>query len=88
MDIETSAEVRILVDRFYEKVRRDPLIGPIFDEVAKVDWPSHLATLYVFLEKAPERGGGKRDLLPRSVSDACEVADAVGETRRCAHIAA
>ena len=50
MDIETSAEVRILVDRFYEKVRRDPLIGPIFDDVAKVDWPSHLATLYSFWE--------------------------------------
>jgi hemoglobin len=50
VDIETSADVRLLVDRFYEKVRRDPLIGPIFDEVAKVDWPSHLATLYSFWE--------------------------------------
>jgi hemoglobin len=50
VDIQTSPEVRILVDRFYEKVRRDPLIGPIFDDVAKVDWPSHLATLCTFWE--------------------------------------
>ena len=58
MDIESSAEVRILVDRFYEKVRRDPLIGPIFDEVAKVDWPSHLATLYSFWETLLKVGEG------------------------------
>jgi hemoglobin len=38
------------VDRFYGKVRYDALLGPIFNDVAKVDWPSHMATLYSFWE--------------------------------------
>lgn len=50
VDIETTADVRTLVDRFYEKVNRDALLGPIFNEIAAVDWPSHLATLYTFWE--------------------------------------
>jgi hemoglobin len=50
MDIATTADIRALVDRFYEKVNRDVLLGPIFNEVAAVDWPSHLATLFKFWE--------------------------------------
>ena len=50
MDIVTTADVAMLVDRFYGKVRVDALIGPIFNDVAKVDWPSHMATLYSFWE--------------------------------------
>ena len=50
MDIATAADIKTLVDRFYEKVNRDALLGPIFNEVAGVDWPSHLATLYTFWE--------------------------------------
>jgi hemoglobin len=50
VDIQTSADIKTLVDRFYEKVNRDALLGPIFYEVAGVDWPSHLATLYAFWE--------------------------------------
>jgi hemoglobin len=45
VDIQTQAHIRILVDRFYEKVNRDALLAPIFNEVAGVDWPSHLTTL-------------------------------------------
>jgi hemoglobin len=50
MDIATAADIKTLVDRFYEKVNRDALLGPIFNEVAGVDWPSHLVTLYTFWE--------------------------------------
>jgi hemoglobin len=50
MDIATTADIKTLVDRFYEKVNRDPLLAPIFNEAAGVDWPSHLATLYAFWE--------------------------------------
>ena len=50
VDIATAADVKTLVDRFYEKVNRDALLAPIFNEVAGVDWPSHLATLYTFWE--------------------------------------
>lgn len=48
VDIQTTADIRTLVDRFYEKVNRDELLAPVFNEAAQVDWPSHLATLYTF----------------------------------------
>jgi hemoglobin len=46
MDIATTDDVALLVDRFYGKVRCDALLGPIFNDVAQVDWPAHMATLY------------------------------------------
>ena len=50
VDIETTADIRKLVDRFYDGVKRDPLLAPVFNDIAAVDWPSHLATLYAFWE--------------------------------------
>lgn len=50
MDIATTDDVALLVDRFYWKVRCDALLGPIFNDVAQVDWPAHMATLYSFRE--------------------------------------
>lgn len=49
-DIETPDDVRTLVDRFYEKVNADPLLAPIFNDIAKVDWHAHLPQLYRFWE--------------------------------------
>lgn len=43
----TEEEISTLVDRFYAKVRRDPEIGPIFNEKVE-DWPTHLALLKNF----------------------------------------
>jgi hemoglobin len=43
----TEEAIAILVDRFYAKVRRDPLIGPVF-MTAISDWDAHLATLRDF----------------------------------------
>lgn len=43
----TEKEISSLVDRFYAKVRRDPEIGPIFNEKVE-DWPTHLALLKNF----------------------------------------
>jgi len=43
----TEEEISTLVDRFYAKVRRDPEIGPIFNEKIQ-DWPAHLAILKNF----------------------------------------
>lgn len=43
----TEEEISTLVDRFYAKVRRDPEIGPIFNEKIQ-DWPAHLALLKNF----------------------------------------
>jgi hemoglobin len=44
-DIATRADVIRLVDSFYEKVKGDELLSPVF---AHVDWPSHLPTMYNF----------------------------------------
>lgn len=43
----TQAEISGLVDAFYSKVQRDPVIGPIFNEAIE-DWPAHLALLKEF----------------------------------------
>jgi hemoglobin len=42
-----EADIALLVDRFYAKVRRDPVIGPLFEEAVE-DWDAHLATLRSF----------------------------------------
>lgn len=50
MQIEHSIsaeEISTLVDTFYGKVRRDPVIGPIFN-AAIDDWPAHLTLLKNF----------------------------------------
>lgn len=47
-DIATRADVVRLVDTFYERVRADDLLGPIFDSVARTDWVVHLPKMYDF----------------------------------------
>jgi hemoglobin len=42
-----DAAIAALVARFYEKVRADGVIGPLFNE-AVADWPEHLDTLNKF----------------------------------------
>ena len=49
-DLEGRDDIRLLIGSFYTKVRRDELIGPIFSEVAKVDWDDHLPVMYDFWE--------------------------------------
>lgn len=44
-DLESRADIERLVDMFYDKVRKDELIGPVFSHV---DWPAHLPTMYKF----------------------------------------
>jgi hemoglobin len=47
-DISTDSDIRLLVDEFYRRVRLDPLLQPVFDDVARVDWMEHLPHLYAF----------------------------------------
>lgn len=44
-DITTRNDIKILVDRFYEKVQGDALLAPVFSHV---NWPHHLPTMYDF----------------------------------------
>ncbi len=49
-DIETYDDIVKLVDTFYQKVVKDPTLGPAFNDVAQVDWPNHLPRMYQFWE--------------------------------------
>jgi len=50
-DIENIADIKVFVDEFYENVRNDELIGPVFLEKIG-DWPHHLEKLYAFWNAA------------------------------------
>jgi hemoglobin len=44
-----EALIRAVVDHFYAEVRRDPLLGPIFNTIIPPErWPHHLATIADF----------------------------------------
>lgn len=49
-DISTSTDIQLLINTFYEKVRKDDTIGYIFNDIAKVDWEKHLPRMYSFWE--------------------------------------
>ncbi len=49
-DILTENDVKLLVDSFYEQVQADKSLGPIFNEVAQVNWEHHLPRMYAFWE--------------------------------------
>jgi hemoglobin len=49
-DITDRRDVACLVNVFYDRVRDDVLLGPIFDDVAHVDWSTHLPRMYDFWE--------------------------------------
>ncbi|SFE36763.1 group III truncated hemoglobin [Spirosoma endophyticum] len=48
--LDSPEAVRFLVDSFYKKVQADTFIGPIFTDVAQVDWSNHLPKMYAFWE--------------------------------------
>jgi len=47
-DIITLEDITTLVDVFYEKVRQDELLAPIFNERIQDRWPQHLEKMYSF----------------------------------------
>jgi hemoglobin len=47
-DIASRADIERLVNGFYERVRSDEILGPIFDDVAHTDWARHLPKMYDF----------------------------------------
>jgi len=49
-DLSTPADIRFLIDTFYEKVKADEVIGFIFNEIAQVNWAHHLPVMYAFWE--------------------------------------
>ena len=47
-DLDTPEEIAEMVRRFYADVAQDDLLGPMFNEVARVDWSEHLPKLAAF----------------------------------------
>jgi hemoglobin len=57
-DITGRADIECLVNTFYDKIRKDDLLGFIFNDVAKTDWAAHLPKMYAFWETMLFRTGG------------------------------
>jgi hemoglobin len=49
-DIDNRNDIKILVNKFYDKVRADDKISHFFNKVVKVDWELHLPKMYDFWE--------------------------------------
>lgn len=47
-DILKIEDIKMLVDVFYGKVRTNPIIGPIFNNVIGENWEKHLQRMYDF----------------------------------------
>ncbi|MCB1003473.1 MAG: group III truncated hemoglobin [Acidimicrobiales bacterium] len=47
-DLDDPAEIAEMVRRFYQDVAQDDLLGPVFNDVAEVDWAEHLPKLTRF----------------------------------------
>jgi hemoglobin len=46
--ILTIDDIKKLVDTFYDRIRNDALLAPIFDDRIKDKWPVHLEKMYRF----------------------------------------
>lgn len=54
-DLENADDIKTLVDSFYEKVKHDSLLQPMF---AHIDWDAHLPVMYQFWNNAIFYTGG------------------------------
>lgn len=47
-DIENLDDIKELVDVFYDRIREDELLAPIFNGIIQDRWPQHLDIMYTF----------------------------------------
>jgi hemoglobin len=47
-DIQNDEDVTLLVHQFYKKVGNDERLGYVFNDVAKIDWDTHLPKMVDF----------------------------------------
>lgn len=50
IDIENRADIEMVVNAFYEKVKTDDILGPVFNVLIPVNWDTHLPVMYQFWE--------------------------------------
>lgn len=51
-DLDNQDEIELMIRQFYGDVNLDPVIGPVFNDVAKVDWDLHIPKLVAFWSRA------------------------------------
>lgn len=68
-DLDSSAEIEEMVRRFYRDVAQDEVLGPLFNDVARVDWSEHLPKLTAFWCRALLGAEGYRGNPFRAHSD-------------------
>ncbi len=51
-DIKGLDDIKLMVDDFYNKVKMDELLSPIFFEYIPTDWQPHLEKMYLFWNAA------------------------------------
>ena len=49
-DISAREDVELLVSEFYKKVRKNEILGYIFDDIMKIDWGHHMPIIVDFWE--------------------------------------
>jgi hemoglobin len=49
-DISNREDIKLMVNSFYEELQKDEELNHMFNEVAKLDWDSHLPKMYDFWE--------------------------------------
>ncbi len=47
-DIQNEADIKLLVDTFYDNVNRDTLLSSVFNDYAHINWAHHLPVMYKF----------------------------------------
>lgn len=47
-DIQTIEDVQLMVNTFYERIQKNEVLGPIFEEKVSGRWPEHLEKMYRF----------------------------------------
>lgn len=57
-DISNKEDISIFVDAFYDKIKHDQLLGPIFFGAIKGDWQPHLERMYAFWDSVLFRAPG------------------------------
>ncbi len=56
-DLENREDIIDLVDAFYQRIREDAVLGPIFERQVGDRWDSHLETMYDFWDSILFRTG-------------------------------
>jgi hemoglobin len=56
-DSVTEDHIVTLVDRFYDRIREDAELGPVFEDVVAGHWDKHLTTMYRFWSSVMLKSG-------------------------------